>query len=273
VIPRAQVAEWRAKTPWAFDAQVEQDLVISRALVDIYADNYLRNALAFRGGTALHKLYFDPPERYSEDIDLVRLNGGPIKPIVSRLRERLEPWLGQASYKANDRTSTLRFRFESESTPPIPLRLKVEINVRETFALAGIQTIPFRVASRWFDGSAEVTTFTLEELMATKLRALYQRSKGRDAFDLDRGLQLPERPSPTRIVELFQGYLAHQGVKVSRAQFEENLHAKGDDVDFLGDIIPLLATTAPRYEPSEGLERVAVGLVQLLEGKPWAGGP
>jgi predicted nucleotidyltransferase component of viral defense system len=271
VISKAHIAEWRAKTPWAFDPQVEQDLVISRALVDIYADEFLRTVLAFRGRTALHKLYFDPPERYSEDIDLVRLESGPIKPVISRLRERLEPWLGQASYKAKDRTSTLRFRFDSESTPPIPLRLKVEINVRETFALAGVRSVPFRVATRWFTGSAEITTFTLEELMATKLRALHQRSKGRDAFDLDRGLQLRVGPSPERIVDLFQGYLAHQGVTVSRAQFEENLHAKRRDVDFLADIAALLATTAPRYDALAGLERVAVGLVQLLPGEPWAG--
>jgi predicted nucleotidyltransferase component of viral defense system len=63
VIPRARITAWRAKAPWATDAQVEQDLVLSRALVEIYSDPLLRTELAFRGGTALHKLYLDPSER------------------------------------------------------------------------------------------------------------------------------------------------------------------------------------------------------------------
>jgi predicted nucleotidyltransferase component of viral defense system len=245
--------------------------VISRALVEIFSDDFLRGELAFRGGTALHKLHFVPPERYSEDIDLVRINHGEIKPILSRLRKILEPWLGKASYAGKDRTSTLRFSFASESTPPVPLRLKVEINVRETFALDGYRAIPFTVASRWFAGSAQVTSFTLEELLATKLRALYQRSKGRDAFDLDRGLQLATMPSASRIVELFLGYLQHQGVTVTRADFEENVYKKGLDVDFLGDVQALLATNAPVYDARAGLARVEAALVQLVPGPPWAG--
>ena len=45
---------------------VEQDLVICRALVSIFSDEFLRANLAFRGGTALHKLYLSPQPRYSE---------------------------------------------------------------------------------------------------------------------------------------------------------------------------------------------------------------
>jgi len=36
VIPRDYITEWRNKAPWVDDAQVEQDLVISKALVDIF---------------------------------------------------------------------------------------------------------------------------------------------------------------------------------------------------------------------------------------------
>lgn len=47
---------------------VEQDLVISRALAEIYAVPEIAERLAFRGGTALYKLYLRPAARYSEDI-------------------------------------------------------------------------------------------------------------------------------------------------------------------------------------------------------------
>ncbi len=78
MIARAHITAWRSKAPWSTDAQVEQDLVISRALVDLFSHEVLGREVAFRGGTALHKLHFDPPGRYSEDIDLVQVNAGPI---------------------------------------------------------------------------------------------------------------------------------------------------------------------------------------------------
>lgn len=78
MIPRDYITEWRAVVPWVEDAQVEQDLVISRALVEIFSHPHLGKELAFRGGTALHKLHSKRPARYSEDIDLVQVNAGPI---------------------------------------------------------------------------------------------------------------------------------------------------------------------------------------------------
>jgi len=71
MIPQRYIEEWKTQAPWQVDAQVEQDLIIARSLVEIFSDNLLKNALAFRGGTALHKLYLTPQIRYSEDIDLV----------------------------------------------------------------------------------------------------------------------------------------------------------------------------------------------------------
>ena len=70
MIPLAQITQWRQIAPWADDMQVAQDLILSRILVDIFSDPFLKKELAFRGGTALHKLFFSPAARYSEDIDL-----------------------------------------------------------------------------------------------------------------------------------------------------------------------------------------------------------
>jgi hypothetical protein len=53
LIPRDYITEWRAQAPWVQDIQVEQDLVICRALVEIFSHPVLSKALAFRGGTAL----------------------------------------------------------------------------------------------------------------------------------------------------------------------------------------------------------------------------
>lgn len=85
MIDRASITNWSVAHPWGQKSFVEQDLVISRALVSIYSDPLLSGALAFRGGTALHKLYLAPQVRYSEDIDLVQVEPGPIKLIVEKL--------------------------------------------------------------------------------------------------------------------------------------------------------------------------------------------
>ena len=88
MIPKAHIIQWSQQVPWKNYAQVEQDLIISRALVEIYNDEFLSEHLGFRGGTALHKLYLAPQPRYSEDIDLVQLNSGPIKPIIAKIEKK-----------------------------------------------------------------------------------------------------------------------------------------------------------------------------------------
>ena len=197
MIPRDHITEWRARAPWVPDVQVEQDLVISRALIGIFSHPVLSDEVAFRGGTALYKLYLKPPARYSEDIDLVQNAPGPAGPIMDALHEALDPWLGKPQWKQTKGRVTFVYRFESEDVPPLPMRLKIEINSREHFSVFGLEKVPFSVASRWFEGACEIPTYTLDELISTKLRALYQRKKGRDLFDiataLDSAAVDPER--------------------------------------------------------------------------------
>lgn len=57
MIPRSAITHWNKQVPWEDIANVEQDLIITRALTDIFSDEFLASELAFRGGTALHKLY------------------------------------------------------------------------------------------------------------------------------------------------------------------------------------------------------------------------
>jgi predicted nucleotidyltransferase component of viral defense system len=67
MIPMMNIIAWGNVVPWAEQRQVEQDLIISRAIVDLFSDQFLREQLRFRGGTALNKLHFPSPIRYSED--------------------------------------------------------------------------------------------------------------------------------------------------------------------------------------------------------------
>jgi len=97
MIPMMNIIAWSAFAPWADTRQVEQDLIISRALIGLFSQPLLAQELRFRGGTALHKLHFLKAQRYSEDIDLARTKGGPIGPILDAVRGVLEPWLGRTT--------------------------------------------------------------------------------------------------------------------------------------------------------------------------------
>lgn len=273
MIPRAYLTEWQQRVPWALDQQVEQDLVISRVLVELFSNDPLSRALAFRGGTALHKLYFDPPERYSEDIDLVQIVAEPIGPTLEAIRHRLDGWLGHPSSRLSEHGATLRYRFIAETEPAVPMRLKLEINTREHGSVLGFTRIPFAVVSRWFSGVAQIQTYHLEELLGTKLRALYQRRKGRDVFDLARALQRDPPPDTRAIIQCFTSYLARNRLAVSRAEFEKNLAAKRERPEFLSDIVPLLPVAAASYDPKAGIDLVGSVLVALLPGEPWIGQP
>ena len=114
----------------------------------IFSEPSLAEALAFRGGTALYKLYLTPPARYSEDIDLVQVAPGPVGPVMDALRSVLDPWLGEARWKQSKGRVTFAYRYLSESVPPMRLRLKVEINTRDHFAVYGFAGRPFSVESR-----------------------------------------------------------------------------------------------------------------------------
>ena len=118
--------------------------------------------------------------------------------MMDALRAVLEPWLGKPKWKQGEGRITFYFRFTAESSP-VPLRLKVETNTREHFAVYGLRQAPFEVSSRWFEGACDIQTYELDELLGTKLRALYQRKQARDLFDLEVALTRL-RADPQRIV-------------------------------------------------------------------------
>jgi predicted nucleotidyltransferase component of viral defense system len=117
----------------------------------------------------------------------------------------------------------------------------VETTPREHFAVEGFQEVPFSVSSRWFAGACSIKTYRFNELLGTKLRALYQRRKGRDLFDLGVALE-HDASDPEEIVRTFNEYMRHAGLEVRRREFEENLARKMEDRRFLSDIGPLLSS-------------------------------
>jgi len=267
MIPEVYIRGWREYAPWTEDAMVEQDLLICRALVAIFSDEFLAEQLAFRGGTALHKLYLQPQQRYSEDIDLVQIHPGPIKPIISKLGEVLS-YMPDKVVKQKRYNNTLLFRIESEIAPIVQIRLKVEINCFEHFNVLGLKKIPFSVDSKWFSGDCNITTYELDELLGTKMRALYQRKKGRDLFDLWYALT-QVKVNDSVILQCYERYMSFVVEHIpTYKEFVLNMEEKMNDDEFLTDMNLLLYPNM-EYNPKEAYLMVKNRLIDKLPGERW----
>lgn len=274
MIPQLNITAWSTIVPWGDPRQVEQDLIIARALAELFSDPVLKEELRFRGGTALNKLHFPAPLRYSEDIDLVRTTAGPIGPILDRTRAVLEPWLGHANFDQSPVAPKLRFRVPAENDPGVQIRLKVEINTHEIEAYDPPLILPYSVENPWFAGQTEIATFSREEMLATKLRALLQRDKGRDLFDLSHALDVFHGLNVARVVECFGLYLARADQRIPRAEAERRMFGKLSKPTFLRDMRPLLPPSVADRLDEESIKgafaRVFSTFIQRVPGDAWS---
>jgi predicted nucleotidyltransferase component of viral defense system len=240
VVPAAQITQWRQTAPWAADDDVEQDLVICRSIVDIFNTPFLRERLAFRGGTALHKLILTPATRYSEDIDLVFLAQEGVGAVFDATRKALS-WVNPKPKTNIGRFVAMYFPFQT--TAGSTRRLKIETATKESFSASRVIDRSFSVKSAFFEGSADVRTYSIEELLATKLRALYERKKGRDLYDLWWAAQ-EKSVDFDRVYEIFLEYWANDGKKpLPRRIVRANMEEKRREAVF-ADVKPLLTTNA-----------------------------
>ena len=150
--------------------------------------------------------------------------------------------------------------------------IKIEINTREHFSIFGIKEKKLTVSNPWFAGTATIKTFALEELLGTKMRALYQRKKGRDLFDLILSFKLFPLLNTEEVVKTFNVYMEKENHRVSRAEFEENLLLKTNDPAFREDIFPLISTNI--QEPFNAFEDTKIFIIKFLShlpGDSWKG--
>lgn len=263
MIPRSFIIEWTAVVPWSEPRQVEQDLIITNALLKLYGHPVLKETLAFRGGTALNKLFFPQAFRYSEDIDLVQVTPQPIGQTIDLIREVIDPLLGVPKRTASGVLATLSYRTTSDEG--FPIKLKIEINTREHFSVVGFQKHQFSSSSSWAPGSVMIKTYAIEELLGTKMRALYQRRKGRDLYDLYIAISSLPNIDTNLIVYCFIEYMARSGQHVSREDFLSNIEKKLGNKDFQVDIIPLLPAQKKSFDAQVAYEYLREKLFDKIE--------
>jgi predicted nucleotidyltransferase component of viral defense system len=248
MIPDNSITEWSTYAPWATRTQIEQDLLLSRLMIEISNNDYLGTDLIFRGGTCLHKLHLPTPYRYSEDLDYVRENTHGIKDTFTELG-RIASNIGFST--STELNKIPKFFMRTTTSDGSNIKIKIEINAHErTFAHPRIR-IKHTVTSNWFSGSADILTFQVEEMVATKIRALYQRRKGRDLFDLWLALNVLNL-DPTAIVSSFACYNPGFTARQSIANLREKLQKE----DFRQDLSLMLIDWPVGYEIDQAAEEL-----------------
>jgi predicted nucleotidyltransferase component of viral defense system len=258
MIPRPAIVEWGRGVSWPTLDQIEQDLLLSRLIVEIANDEYLGEELVFRGGTCLHKLRLPAPYRYSEDLDYVRRSGGGIAEITRAL-SAIGSRLGLEVRTKIGQHPKVYFRAPFE-LGTVVMKVKVEMNTFERSPARSYERVRYDVASSWFQGGADVATFALPELVATKIRALFQRSKGRDLFDLWLALTVL-KVDPQEMLACFEPYRP-EGMTAGRA--EQNLRLKLADANFRADLTPLVAEWPAGYDLDLAADLIVTALLSKL---------
>ncbi|MHB8465629.1 MAG: nucleotidyl transferase AbiEii/AbiGii toxin family protein [Acidimicrobiales bacterium] len=254
MIPAAHITHWSNTVPWATREQVEQDLMLARLIVDIAAHPLLGHELVFRGGTCLHKLHLPAPLRYSEDLDYVRVTNTPIGSVLDALRD-IGAAIGFDARSDIGPYPKMRYRGQFDSGQP--MRVKIEINTHETSPARPLIRLPHRVDSPWWAGSADVLTFAPEELIATKLRALYQRRKGRDLFDLWLALTQMDL-NPADIIACFAPYRPPSYTQTAAL---ETLAAHVAHIGFRNDLAALVIDIPDDYSVDGAAELIRIELL------------
>jgi predicted nucleotidyltransferase component of viral defense system len=269
----------QASVPWPEINQVEQDLLLSLSMRAIFDDPFLSGQVAMRGGTVLHKVHLAPASRYSEDIDLVVVGERPEGHIRKAIMRILRPVLGKEKSSA---WATLRlavrnaakpsrilrcvYKVPSVSAPERELTVEVETNVSERLPKYPLQRLPFALDFRGERLQSTLVSYNINEMLGTKMRALFQRKKGRDLFDLYRALTTESLLPVTvdDIVSAFQHYMREENTKVPRAEFIAHLRSCVEDrAGFCTDMTPLLRKDLD-YDPRKAGSYVESQLLSRL---------
>lgn len=175
---------------------VEKDYVIGWLLWGIGSDPVLRDAWVFKGGTCLKKCYIET-YRFSEDIDFTVMPSGPVEPdAVLPLLERVLMRVTDASgIDFGVRPATLRARPGSEASEgrvyyrgplnmPGAAKVKLDLSRAESVVRPTVLQSISHVFPDVLPPAASIRCYGFEELFAEKIRAMAERCRPRDLYDI-----------------------------------------------------------------------------------------
>lgn len=264
---------------------VEKDYVLGWLLAAIGADPVLGRTFVFKGGTCLKKCYFET-YRFSEDLDFTLVDGAPADPeslteAFTRVAERLRAAAGLE-------LPSERFRFEVYQNPrgrpsiegrvyyrgPLPRpagnlpRIKLDLTADEILVRPTVLRPvwhPYPDADAM--GRARVRSYSYDELFGEKLRALLERSRPRDLYDVVNMYRYePERPEAAAVVEAYQSKCRFKGIDAPLAP--EGLLPHQHRADLEADWAPMLSHQLPELPTLDQFVTALADVAGWLLGAP-----
>jgi predicted nucleotidyltransferase component of viral defense system len=217
-----RVREWGLR-----EDVVEKDYVLGWLLWGIGAHPRLATAWVFKGGTCLKKCYLET-YRFSEDLDFTVLPRGPlhaadVAPIVQQVLARVSDesginFRGQApTFKthASGRYTEGRIYYQGPRNAPLVARIKLDLSDAEQVVRP---TLLRRIAHAYPDhlpAPGTVRCYSFEELFAEKLRAMGERGRPRDLYDIVYLFRRPDlRAEPELIRAVLREKCESKGVPI-----------------------------------------------------------
>ena len=175
---------------------VEKDYVLGWLLWGIGADPLLSTTWVFKGGTCLKKCYIDT-YRFSEDLDFTVLENGPLSPdevleTLPRVLDRVGQESGidfsieapRCKKRPRGRSSEARVYYRGPRGAPSPARIKLDLTKDEVVVRPSVMRPISHDYPDILPAPAHVRCYGFEEVFAEKIRALGERCRPRDLYDI-----------------------------------------------------------------------------------------
>ena len=245
---------------------MEKDYVNSWILYAIYSSS-LKDELAFKGGTALSKIYFPKIWRFSEDLDLTAYREINREGFLKVLRSALS----DASEK-----SDVHFEIKSTHFTPGYVQIKVQYEAplgqknttRLDLTLDETLSSSLEEKPHSFEDIPEFTVvvYSLDEIIVEKIRSLFERERARDFFDVYKILEMDAIEDFERIVKNLKKKMKHKGMNL-KLDFPES---KVKDVGSYWDTaLDRLISTAEKPKFSKAMQKIErfLGRIKNLDGE------
>ena len=214
---------------------VEKDYALGWALAGVFAHPDLTNSWVFKGGTCLKKCYFET-YRFSEDLDFTLLDPTHLdEAFLKRVFGEISAWIYKRTglefpaqnqdfeILANPRGNPscqgkISYRGPvSSSSGGLP-RVKLDLTADERIVLAPVRVPIFHPYSDAPEEGISVLSYAYEEAFGEKVRALAERTRPRDLYDVVNLFRNTEaRPSPSVLMDVLRQKCAFKGIAVPRA--------------------------------------------------------
>lgn len=194
MITRADVIE-RVREWGLTEEVIEKDYVLGWLLWGIGSDPVLAQTWVFKGGTCLKKCYIET-YRFSEDLDFTVLPGGPfrpddVEPLLLRILSRVTTESGidfstppRLRLRPNETSTEGRVYYTGPRRPPLPARVKLDISIDEVVVRPPVLKPIAHPYPDSFPPGGTVRCYSFDELFAEKIRAMAQRGRPRDLYDI-----------------------------------------------------------------------------------------